>query len=162
MTVSVYLSVAPPDGFPRWSEPDWDRWLRDHPWEAAEHISSRGDWNIFLFQVRAVSPRGRKLIEPHLEALINERPLETMAADDVLQGLIAAREEMAKKPATVLLESGSLFASEQYLHAMIGAARDRVNRAPTCADVWQPMFDAVIKVFEDAATQKRGVYFGNV
>ena len=36
--MSVYLSVAPPDGFSRWSDADWDRWLREHPWEAAERV----------------------------------------------------------------------------------------------------------------------------
>ncbi len=39
--MSVYLSVAPPDGFTRWGDADWDRWLREHPWEAAERVCSR-------------------------------------------------------------------------------------------------------------------------
>jgi len=160
--MSVYLSVAPPDGFTKWSEPDWDRWLRDHPWEAAEHISSRGDWNIFLFQLRAVSTRGRKLIEPHLEALINERALETQAAEDVLLGLKIAREEMALKPASALAEQNNQFVSQEDLRSMIEAAKARVGHEPTCADVWSAMFQSVIEVLESAVKQKRGIYFGNV
>ena len=54
--MSVYLSVAPPDGFTKWRDSDWERWLREHPWEAAERICSRGSWAIFLFQVRALDP----------------------------------------------------------------------------------------------------------
>ena len=160
--MSVYLSVAPPDGFTRWGEPEWDRWLREHPWEAAEHISSRGDWNVFLYQLRQVSQRGRKLIEPHLEALINERPLETQGADDVLEGLKLAREEMAKAAASVLLLHNNQFAAPDELNGMIEAARTRVQREPTCADVWDGMFENVLKVLESAVKQKRGVYFGNV
>ena len=66
--MSVYLSIAPPDGFTRWEDADWDRWLREHPWEVAERVCSRGDWAIFLYQLRQHADRGRKLIEPLLEA----------------------------------------------------------------------------------------------
>ena len=65
--MSVYLSIAPPDGFTRWGDADWDRWLREHPWEVAERVCSRGDWAIFLYQLRQHADRGRKLIEPLLE-----------------------------------------------------------------------------------------------
>ncbi len=160
--MSVYLSVAPPDGFTRWGEPEWDRWLRDHPWESAEHIAPRGDWHVFLFQLRALTHRARKLIEPHLEALINERALETQEADDVLEGLKLAREEMAALPAEKLIIPNSQFVSPDEVHAMIDAARGRLDRDPSAADVWSPMFDAVLAVLESARTQKRGVYFGNV
>ena len=46
--MSVYLSVAPPDGFTRWGDVDWEGWLREHPWEAAARLCSRGDWTGLL------------------------------------------------------------------------------------------------------------------
>ena len=27
--MSVYLSVAPPDGFSRWGDAEWEKWLRE-------------------------------------------------------------------------------------------------------------------------------------
>jgi hypothetical protein len=160
--VSVYLSVAPPDGFTRWGEAEWERWLRDHPWEAAERICSRGDWAIFLYQLRAHAERGRKLIEPHLEALINERPLDAQAADDVRAGLAAAREELTQKPASLLHASNNHFASTEDLDAMIAAARNRKGGEPSVADLWTEVLGAVDKVLAAAGPQKRGIYFGNV
>src|SRR5437763_4987900 len=97
--MSVYLSVAPPDGFIRWGDTDWDRWLRDHPWEAAERICSRGDWSIFLYTVRQHSEQGRKFLEPLLENLINERPITSEEAEDLRLGLQTARADFAKKQA---------------------------------------------------------------
>ena len=160
--MSVYLSVAPPDGFTKWGEAEWDRWLRDHPWEAAERICSRGDWAIFLYQVRAHADRARKLLEPHLEALVNERALDSQARDDLARALQVAREDLAKKPATALLQQNNFFASVEDLQAMIAAAQERLGHAPTAADVWSGVFDGVGKVLADAEQQKRGVYFGNV
>jgi hypothetical protein len=160
--VSVYLSVAPPDGFTKWGEGEWDRWLRDHPWEAAERICSRGDWAIFLYQVRAHGDRARKLLEPHLEALVNERALDTQACDDLRLALQTAREELAKKPAEALLQDNNHFASTEDLQAMIAAAQERLGRAPSASDVWSDVFDSVGKVLSDAEKQKRGIYFGNV
>lgn len=160
--MSVYLSISPPDGFLRWGEPEWDRWLRDHPWEAAERICSRGDWAIFLYQVRALCEKARKLLEPHLDPLVNERPLDTMACDDLRMGLQVARDEMAKKPADALRQVNNQFASAEDLDAMIAAARSRQGREPTAADVWSDVFDAVGKVLAGAEKQKRGIYFGNL
>ena len=160
--MSVYLSVAPPDGFTKWGEPEWERWLRDHPWEAAERICSRGDWAIFLYQVRAHAERAKKLLEPHLEALVNERALDSLACDDLALALEQARAELAKKPANSLLEANNNFASAEDLSAMISAAQDRLGHQPTAADVWTEVFDAVEKVLDAAEKQKRGIYFGNV
>src|SRR5436305_13250184 len=101
--MSVYFSVAPPDGFTRWADADWDRWLREHPWETAERVCARGDWTIFLYQLRQHAERGRKLIEPLVEQLVNERPLTSQQADDLKAGMAAAREEPASKPASLLL-----------------------------------------------------------
>src|SRR3989442_15996578 len=103
--MSVYLSVAPPDGFTRWGDADWDRWLREHPWEAAERVCSRGEWAIFLYQLRQHADRGRKLIEPLIEQLVNERPLSTQEAQDLKLALRAAREELATKPASLLADA---------------------------------------------------------
>jgi len=162
--MSVYLSVAPPDGFVRWGDAEWDRWLREHPWEAAERVCSRGDWTVFLYQLRQHADGARKLIEPLLEQLVNERPLTSQQAEDLKTGSAAAREELAKKPASLLLESAkvSQFASAEDVEAMIAAARARVGREPTIADVWAEVFDQMDKVLESAAKERRGVYFGNV
>jgi hypothetical protein len=162
--MSVYLSVAPPDGFSRWSDADWDLWLRDHPWEAAERVCSRGDWAVFLYQVRQHSDRGRKLIEPLLEQLVNERPLSTQEAQDLKLALGAAREELAKKPASALAEGAKTtpFASSDDVEAMIAGARARIRGEPTIADVWASVLDQLDKVLVSAASERRGVYFGNV
>ena len=45
---------------------------------------------------------------------------------------------------------------------MIAAARTRFGRDPTIAEVWVGVFDQVEKVLENAAKERRGVYFGNV
>ena len=81
--MSVYLSVAPPDGFGKWGDAEWERWLKDHPWEAAERICSRGDWAIFLYQLRLHAPKGKVGIEPLLEQLVNERPLTAQQTEDL-------------------------------------------------------------------------------
>src|SRR5438128_8589070 len=162
--MSVYLSVAPPDGFVRWADADWDRWLREHPWEAAERVCSRGDWTIFLYQLRQHADGARKLIEPLLEPLVNERPLTSQQAEDLKAGLATARDEMSKKPASLLLEAArsSQFAGAADVEAMIAAAQARVGREPTITDVWAEVLDQMDKVLESAAKERRGVYFGNV
>ena len=160
--MSVYLSVSPPDGFTKWGEPEWERWLRDHPWESAERICSRGDWAIFLYQIRAHAERAKKLLEPHLEALVNERALDTQACDDLRIALQTAREELALKPAAALMQHNNNFASVEDLESMIFAAQERLGRLPTAADVWEDVFDGVAKVLADAGQAKRGIYFGNV
>jgi len=162
--MSVYLSVAPPDGFTRWSDADWDRWLREHPWEAAERVCSREDWAVFLYQVRQHSERGKNLLEPLMEQLVNERPLSTEEAEDFKAALSAAREELAKKPASLLAEAAKIspFASPEEVDSRIAAARTRVGREPTVAEVWGELLDRVDKVLENAARERRGVYFGNV
>jgi hypothetical protein len=160
--VSVYLSVSPPDGFTKWGEPEWERWLRDHPWESAERVCSRGDWVIFLYQVRAHTTKAKKLLEPHLEALVNERALDTSACDDLRLFLEAAREELGRLPAATLLQNNNHFASVDDLESMIFAAQERLGHPPTAADVWQEVFETVGKVLADAGAAKRGIYFGNV
>lgn len=162
--MSVYLSVAPPDGFIRWSDTDWDRWLRDHPWEAAERICSRGDWAIFLYQVRQHSDRGKKLLEPLLEPLVNERPINAQETQDLRAALAAVRSELSQKPASDLADAAksSPFASGEDVETMIAAARTRFGRDPTIAEVWASVFDQVERVLENAAKEGRGVYFGNV
>ncbi len=162
--MSVYLSVAPPDGFTRWGDADWDRWLREHPWEAAERVCSRGDWAVFLYQLRQHAEQGKKLIEPLMEQLVNEKPLSMAQAQDLKAALQAAREELAKKPASLLSDAAktSPFASSEDVESMIAGARSRVGREPTVADVWAQVLDQVDKVLESAAKERRGVYFGNV
>ena len=160
--MSVYLSVAPPDGFTKWGEAEWDRWLRDHPWEAAERVCSRGDWAIFLYQVRSSTEQGRKFIEPLLEALVNERPLGSEDTEDFELGVQTARKEMALRPGSSMKQSNGMFASADDLEAMLKAARGRVGREPTLADVWSEVFDQLEKVLKSAVAQQRGVYFGNL
>jgi Ser/Thr protein kinase RdoA (MazF antagonist) len=160
--VSVYLSVAPPDGFSKWGDAEWERWLKDHPWEAAERVCSRGDWTIFLYQLRLHAPRARQAIEPVLEALVNERPLTAQEADDLGHALALAREELSSKPASAMKTANNNFASVEDLDAMIAGARLRLDREPSMSDVWAEVFQQIDKVLENAHAQKRGIYFGNV
>jgi hypothetical protein len=162
--MTVYLSVAPPDGFSRWGDPEWDRWLRDHPWEPAERIASRSDWATFLYQVRQHSDRAKKLLEPLLEQLVNEKPLSAQQAQDLKAALAAARAELSQKPASQLAEAAriSQFASSEDVETMIAAARTRLGREPDIAEVWAHVFDQLDAVLENAAKERRGVYFGNV
>jgi hypothetical protein len=162
--MTVYLSVAPPDGFSRWGDPEWDRWLRDHPWEPAERVASRSDWATFLYQLRQHSDSARKRIEPLLELLVNERPLTAEQALDLRSALAAARDELSRKSAAVLLEGAraTSFASVEDVELMIKAARSRTGKEPSVADVWSSVFDQVGKVLDSAAAQQRGVYFGDV
>jgi hypothetical protein len=157
------MSVAPPDGFSKWNEAEWERWLRDHPWESAERICSRGDWSIFLYQVREHSLKGRKVLEPLLESLINERPLSAQDTEDLRDALDIAQDDLDRKPATELKKSTSIFASPEDIDAMIAAARARMGgQEPMLGEVWTEIFDAVGRVLDKAIEQKRGVYFGNV
>ena len=160
--VSVYLSVAPPDGFGKWGDAEWERWLKDHPWEAAERVCSRGDWAIFLYQLRLHAPKGKVGIEPLLEQLVNERPLTAQQTEDLRDALDMARDELDQKPAGAMKSGNSNFASPEDLDAMIASARTRLGREPSLGDVWSEVFDQVRKVLENAIAQKRGIYFGNI
>jgi cytochrome P450 len=160
--VSVYLSVAPPDGFIRWSDADWESWLRDHPWEAAERLCSRGDWSIFLYQVRKHCPRAGKAIEPLFAQLVNERPLSAQETEDLRDALHVARDELEGKPAAALNEADARFAGAEGLQAMVAAARARLGKEPSLGDVWADLFSQVDKLLENAVGRKRGIYFGNV
>jgi hypothetical protein len=160
--VSVYLTVAPPDGFGKWGDADWERWLKDHPWEAAERVCSRGDWAIFLYQLRLHAPKGKAGIEPLLEQLVNERPLTQQQAEDLRDALDVARDELDRKPADAMKGGDNHFASPEDVEAMIAAARTRKGKEPTLGDVWAEVFEQVHKVLENAISQKRGIYFGNI
>ena len=139
--MSVYLSVAPPDGFTRWTDAEWDRWLREHPWEAAERLCSRGDWAIFLYQLRQHCPRGKKGVEAVLEQLIHERPLSSQESEDLRGSLQTARGELEKVPAHALKQGSAMFAGADNLDAMIAAARARLGRDPNGAELWEAVFD---------------------
>jgi hypothetical protein len=162
--MTVYLSVAPPDGFSRWGDADWDRWLRDHPWEPAERVASRSDWATFLYHLRQHSDAGRKLLEPVLELLVNERPLTAQQAIGLRSALAAARDELSRKAAGVLLDGAraTSFASIEDLELLVKAARSRTGKDPSVAEVWTGIFDQVGKVLDSAAAQQRGIYFGDV
>ncbi len=160
--MSVYLSVAPPDGFDKWGNADWERWLKDHPWEAAERVCSRGDWAIFLYELRIHAPKGKLVIEPLLEQLVNERPLDSRQAEDFRDALDIARDELDARPGNSMKSGSSNFASPEDLEAMITAARERLGHEPSLGDVWAEVFDQIDKVLESAVLQKRGIYFGNL
>ena len=160
--MSVYLSVAPPDGFTRWGDAEWERWLRAHPWESAELLCSRADWAVFLYQLRRHCPEGRKALEALLEQLIHERPLSSQEAEDLGKALQAARREMESLPAEATKEDRDQFASPADLDAKIAAARQRTGKEPTLADVWAPVLDRVEQVLANALRERRGIYFGNV
>lgn len=158
----MYLSVAPPDGFTRWSDADWERWLRDHPWEAAERLCSRGEWAIFLYQLRRHCPRAGKSIEPLLAALVNERPLSSQEAEDLRGALHVARDELQANPASAMRDGDGHFTSAEDVEAMIAAARARLGKEPTLGDVWADLLARIDKLLEDAVGRRRGIYFGNV
>lgn len=160
--MSVYLSVAPPDGFPRWSDADWERWLHDHPWEAAERLCSRGDWRVFLYQVRKHCPRAGKAIEPLFAQLVNERPLSSQEAQDLRDALRLARGELDGKPALAMDQGDALFGGAEDLDAKVAAARARLGKDPSLGDVWADLLAQVDRLLEDAVGRKRGIYFGNV
>lgn len=160
--MSVYLSVAPPDGFSKWGDAEWERWLKDHPWEAAERICSRGNWAIFLYQLRLHAPKGKQRLEAVLEQLVNERPLSSQETEDFRDALDLSRDELDKQPGASMKNGNNNFASAEDLDAMIAAARARMGREPSLGDVWADVFDQLDKVVESALSQKRGVYFGNV
>lgn len=160
--MSVYLSVAPPDGFSRWGDAEWERWLRAHPWEGAELLCSRADWAVFLDQLRRHCPEGKRALEALLEQLIHERPLSSQEAEDLGKALQAARREMGSLPAEATKEDRAQFASPEDLDAKIAAARQRTGKEPTMADVWAPVLDRIGQVLSNALRQKRGIYFGNV
>jgi hypothetical protein len=157
------MSVAPPDEFTKWGDAEWERWLRDHPWEAAERICSRGDWAIFLYQIRQYSVKARRVLEPLLEQLVNERPLKAQETEDLRDAFDIAQDDMDRKPAAEMKNSSGIFASPEDIEAMTAAARARLGgQEPTLGEVWSEVFDAVGRVLDKAIEQKRGVYFGNV
>ena len=127
-----------------------------------ERICSRGDWSIFLFQLRAHADQGKKLVEPLLETLVNERPLPSQGAEDLKLGLVTARQELAQKSAALLRSQPNNFVGADDVEHMIKSARTRLGREPTMADVWSEVFESVDKVLKSAVEQKRGIYFGNV
>jgi hypothetical protein len=160
--VSVFLSVAPPDGFTRWGDPDWERWLHDHPWESAGRLCSRGDWAVFLYQLRGHCPRARKSIERLMEQLVNERPLTAQQTRDLSAALDVARGELDTHPAEEMKQESQGFGSAEDLDAMIAAARARAGKDPTLGDVWADLLAKITKLLDGALEQKRGIYFGNV
>ena len=160
--MSVYLSVSPPDGFTRWRDAEWERWLREHPWEAAERLCSRGDWTVFLYQLRQHGPRTGARLAPLMDALVNERPLSSQQTRDLRNVLRGARDELASKPATAAQQSDAEFAGAENLEEMIAGARARLGKEPTLADLWADLFARIEPLLDSAIAQGRGVYFGNV
>ena len=73
----------------------------------------------------------------------------------------AARDELSAKPAKDA-QTNQAFASAEDLEAMISAARARLGREPTLADVWADLFSRIDPLLESAIGQGRGIYFGNV
>jgi hypothetical protein len=160
--VSGYLSVSPPDGFTRWQDADWERWLRDHPWEAAERLCSRAGWTVFLYQLRQHGPRAGARLGPLMEALVNERPLSSQQTRELREILRAARDELGSKAASAAQQPDQDFAGTADLEDRIAAARARLGNDPTIADLWSDLFVRIDALLENAISQGRGVYFGNV
>ena len=158
---SPCLSVAPPDGFRLWGDAEWERWLREHPWEAAERLCSRGNWAIFLYQLRQHCPRAGARLEALMDPLVNERPLTSQQTRDLREVLRAARDELSAKPATEA-RANQVFASAEDLEEMIAAARARLGKDPSLADIWEDLFSRLDPLLESAIDKGRGIYFGNV
>jgi hypothetical protein len=159
--VSVYLSVAPPDGFTRWNDAQWERWLRAHPWEAAERVCSRAEWAAFLYHLREHCPGAGKAIAPLYALLVDERPLTAEETSDLRNTLQAGRAELDSKPAHTIPGTDRRFAGED-LEAMVAAARARLGKEPSLGDVWADLFSRVDRLLENAVSRGRGIYFGNV
>jgi hypothetical protein len=159
----VYLCVAPPDGFEAWSEKEWDEWLEDHPWEPAERVASRSDWSMFLYQLREFSPKTAPKLAAYMERLITEKPINTKDTKDFRDYLREARDEMAAIPAEKMRAKATGFYTPEELDALIAGNRERLGgKEPTAADVWEEVFNTLLRVLDDAAEVERGVYFGEV
>src|SRR5439155_552281 len=111
-------------------------------WAAAERLCSRGDWAIFLYQLRQHCPRAGARLEALMDPLVNERPLTSQQTRDLREVLRAARDELSAKPATEA-RANQVFASAEDLEAMIAAARARLGQEPTLADVWADLFSRI-------------------
>lgn len=160
--MSVYLSVAPPDGFTQWGDAQWERWLREHPWEQAERVCSRGDWAVFLYQLRRHAPGGCRNVEPVMGQLVGEKPLAAQQAEDLRDALHRCRDELEKQPASAMNSADAQFAGREDLEAMVAAARARLGREPSLGDVWAEVFAQLDRVLENAVQARRGIYFGNL
>jgi len=76
-------------------------------------------------------------------SLVNERPLPSRKAEDLRVALLAARDELSRKPAALLLDAARLtsFASVEDVELMIKAAWARTGKEPSIADVWSNVFE---------------------
>lgn len=162
--MAVYLSVAPPDGFEAWTADEWDAWLVANPWEPATVVTVRGDWLIFLFQVKQHAPRAAGELAIFWERLMNERSVASTGVRRLREGLRAAAKELADVPSTRLW-TGTVFYSLDELGRLVNAAEVRVGRIGadlSVADLWGPVFDRLDDVLARALDAGRGIYFGNV
>lgn len=162
--MAVHLTVAPPDGFEAWSEPEWDDWLDDHPWEPAERLAERGEWLVFLYQARVHAPRSQDALGRFMDRLMNERPVPS----GEIPALREAFEDVARELSDVRstkLWTGTQFYSPEELTLLVEAAERRTGKLGmdvTVADLWQPLLDRLEPVLARAITEGRGVYFGHV
>ena len=96
-----------------------------------------------------------------MDPLVNERPLTSQQTRDLREVLRAARDELSAKPATEA-RANQVFASAEDLEAMIAAARARLGKDPSLADIWEDLFSRLDPLLESAIDKGRGIYFGNV
>ncbi len=163
MAESVFLCVAPPDGFTAWGPGEWERWLGEHLWESTERIADRGEWSIFLYQVRDQAKKSLKLFEPFVGDLVAQRPIGAGRTEELRDALQAARDELKSVPAEALrARAGGQFYTTEDLDNRIAATKATGVASPTVADLWKEIFDTLDRILKGAVEQKRGVYFGDV
>jgi hypothetical protein len=163
MSASVFLCVAPPDGFEQWGDKEWDEWLVEHPWEPAERVATRGDWSMFLYQLREYAPKTAPRMAPYMERLITEKPIGTADAKDLRDYLGEAQTELMAVPAEALRAKATGFYTPEELDGQIAATRERLaGKEPNAAELWHEVFEVLLRVLDDAVDVGRGVYFGEV
>ena len=160
----VYLSLAPPDGFARWTGDEWDAWLREHPLEPAELVSERSEWFVFLYMARVHGRQAASELAPFLERLIVEKPFESGEIPRLREALAALRTALEDIPAGRLW-TGTQFYSADYLFALIDRKERETGRTGQdlrISDLWRPLFGVLETVLARAEAAGRGVYFGHL
>lgn len=162
MAESVFLCVAPPDGFTAWGPGEWERWLGEHLWESTERIAERAEWSTFLYQLRDHAGKAGALLEPFVGDLVAQRPIGQRRAEELREAFAAVRDAVKAVPATALKARAGQFYSAADVDARIAALQATGVKDPSVADLWATLFDTIDRILAGATKQQRGVYFGEV
>lgn len=159
--MAVYLNVAPPAGFESWTEREWDEWRSEHPLDSVDPlVADKGDWAIFLFQVRRFAPKAALRLDKNLELLITEKPLPASAVGEVAAIFRQIREELRRVDLAQLSNVATQFYTPRALEALAAPVQARKGPAISAADLWESIFELVDQVSAQALEARRGLYFG--